>query len=89
MSIAASLLREFDDEMSVTRRCLERVPENKLDYKPDPKSMSLGRLAGHVAEMASWGSVTIDREELDFSKGEFQPMEMTSKPDPLQRSIRS
>ena len=79
MSIAASLLPEFDYEMSVTRRCLERVPENKLDYKPDPKSMSLGRLAGHVAEMASWGSVTIDREELDFSKGEFQPMEMTSR----------
>ncbi len=79
MSIAQSLLPEFDAEMATTRRCLERVPEDRLDYKPDPKSMSLGRLAGHVAEMPSWGSVTINRDELDFAKGEFVPMEMTSR----------
>jgi uncharacterized damage-inducible protein DinB len=79
MSIAQSLLPEFDHEMATTRRCLERVPEDKLDYKPDPRSMSLGRLAGHVAEMPSWGSVTINRNELDFATGEFKPMEMTSK----------
>jgi uncharacterized damage-inducible protein DinB len=79
MSIAQALLPEFDAEMATTRRCLERVPEDKLDYKPDPKSMSLGRLAGHVAEMAGWGSVTIDRDELDFGTGEFQPTTMTSR----------
>ena len=79
MSIAQSLLPEFDQEMATTRRCLERVPEDKLSFKPDPKSMTLGRLAGHVAEMPSWGSVTIGRDHLDFSTGEFQPMEMTSR----------
>lgn len=83
MSIAQSLLPEFDHEMATTRRVLERVPEDKLNYKPDPKSMSLGRLAGHVAEMPAWGSVTVDRDELDFAKGEFQPMEMKSRAELL------
>jgi uncharacterized damage-inducible protein DinB len=79
VSIAQSLLPEFDQEMATTRRCLERVPEDQLNYKPDPKSMSLGRLAGHVAEMPGWGSVTINGDALDFASGEFQPMEMTSR----------
>jgi uncharacterized damage-inducible protein DinB len=79
MSIAQTLLPEFDAEMATTRRCLERVPEDRLDYKPDPRSMSLGRLAGHVAEMPGWGSVTVNTDQLDFAKGEHQPIEMTSR----------
>jgi uncharacterized damage-inducible protein DinB len=84
MSIAQSLLPEFDAEMATTRRCLERVPEDRLDFKPDPKSMSLGRLAGHVAEMPSWGSITINTDELNFASGDFKPMEMTSKAQVLE-----
>jgi len=49
MSIAQSLLGEFDQEMANTRKMLERIPEDKLGYKPDPKSMSMGQLASHVA----------------------------------------
>ncbi len=79
MSIAQSLLPEFDHEMATTRRVLERVPEDKLSFKPDPKSMSLGRLAGHVAEMPSWGSVTICRDYLDLTSGEFEALEMKSR----------
>jgi len=79
MSIAQSLLPEFDQEMASTRTVLERVPEDKLDYKPDPKSMTMGRLAGHVAEMPGWGAVTVNTNALDFSKGEYTPMEMTSR----------
>lgn len=83
MSIAQALLPEFDAEMATTRRCLERVPEDKLSFKPDERSMTLGRLAGHDAEMASWGSISIDRDQLDFAKGEFVPMEMTSRSETL------
>lgn len=79
MSIAQSLLPEFDNEMATTRRVLERVPEDKLSFKPDPKSMSMGRLAGHVAEMPSWGSVTIGRDYLDLASGEFEALEMKSR----------
>jgi uncharacterized damage-inducible protein DinB len=49
MSIAA-ILRELDQENATTRRVLERVPEDKLSWKPHPKSMSLGELALHVAQ---------------------------------------
>ena len=49
MSMTAALLQEFDNEASTTRRVLERVPNDKLAWKPHPKSMSLGVLALHVA----------------------------------------
>ena len=51
MAIKDALIPEFDHEMAVTRKTLERVPEDKPDYKPHEKSMSMSRLAGHVAEL--------------------------------------
>ena len=51
MSISQMLLPEFDEEMKNTRKLLERVPENRFDYQPHAKSMTLGRLAGHVASL--------------------------------------
>jgi uncharacterized damage-inducible protein DinB len=49
MSMTAAVLQEFDNEAGTTRRVLERVPTDKLAWKPHPKSMSLGELALHVA----------------------------------------
>ncbi len=49
MSVTAAFLKEFDNEAGTTRRVLERVPADKLGWKPHPKSMSLGELALHVA----------------------------------------
>jgi uncharacterized damage-inducible protein DinB len=51
MSIAQQLLAEFESEISATRRFLERLPSDKLDWKPHPKSMSAGELAFHIAEI--------------------------------------
>lgn len=62
MSIAQSILPEFDNEMASTRKMLERVPDDKLDYKPDPKSMTLGRLASHVAEIVGW-AISVFRDD--------------------------
>ena len=59
MSIAQSMLPEFDHEMANTHKTLERIPMDKLEWKPDPKSMSLGQLAGHVTEMVGWGTMTL------------------------------
>jgi uncharacterized damage-inducible protein DinB len=84
MSIAEGLLAEFDMEMASSRRTLERLPEDKLDWKPDPKSMSLGRLAGHVAEMPGWAALTMTTDELDFSKGAYTPAEAQSREHVLQ-----
>jgi uncharacterized damage-inducible protein DinB len=49
MSMTSALLQEFDNEAATTRRVLERVPADKLEWKPHPKSMSLGVLALHIA----------------------------------------
>ena len=68
MSIAHSLLPEFDQEMASTRTALERIPEDKLGWKPDPKSMTMGRLAGHIAEMPNWAAMTINTDALDRSE---------------------
>ena len=66
MPLVDALLPEFDHEMTVTRKLLERVPEDKLAWKPHHKSMSLGQLAQHVATIPMWGSVTLNVTELDL-----------------------
>ena len=78
MSIAQSLLPEFDQEMTNTRKMLERIPENKLDYKPDPKSMSMGALASHLVEMAGWLPAMVQTPELDIP-ADFKPFLATSR----------
>ena len=80
MTIAQSMLPEFDHEMANTRKMLERLPDNKLDFAPDPKSMKMARLAGHIAEMPGWGTMTVNTESLDIMPGGKQSMEaMTVK----------
>lgn len=67
MKISEMLLPEFDDEMAKTRQILECVPEDKMAWKPHAKSMSLGRLASHVAELPGWGGFIINQERLDLT----------------------
>lgn len=75
MPISQMLLPEFDQEMANTRKLLEVVPEDKFDYQPHLKSMTLGRLAGHVAEMPSWVDATLKQEVLELEPGQqpFSP----------------
>ncbi len=79
MSIAQGLLPEFDHEMANTRKTLERIPEDKLEWKPDPKSMSLGRLAGHIAEMPGWSAMTLTTDSMNMVPGQYPPMVATSR----------
>jgi uncharacterized damage-inducible protein DinB len=67
MSIADTLLPEFDQEMATTRRVLERVPTDKGQWKPHPKSFSLGHLAQLVAGMPSWIANTLQQTQLDLA----------------------
>lgn len=64
--IAESLLPEFDREMGLTRRVLERVPDGEFAWKPHPKSMTLGRLAEHLAELPQWLAVSITDAGIDM-----------------------
>lgn len=66
MPFSQTLLPEFDQEMKGTRKVLECVPDGKFEYQPHPKSMTLGRLASHVADMPSWTAFTLDQEEFDM-----------------------
>jgi uncharacterized damage-inducible protein DinB len=79
MSIAQTMLGEFDYEMANTRKTLERIPVNKLEYKPDPKSMSMGQLAGHIVEMVGWGGMTLTTESMDMNPGDHKPFIPTSE----------
>jgi uncharacterized damage-inducible protein DinB len=82
MAIRDALLPEFDHEMASTRKTLERVPEGKPNWKPHEKSMPLGRLAGHVAELPGWAVETIERDSLDMQPAgaaPIQPNVMTSR----------
>lgn len=67
MSISQSILPEFDQEMAGVRKTLERVPQAKSDWKPHEKSMSMGRLAGHIAELPGWAVETMKRDELEIA----------------------
>lgn len=77
MTIAQSMLPEFDHEMATTRRILECVPEGKGDWRPHPKSMPLARLAGHVAELPGWTGSVFGATELDFAPAGAAPMQPT------------
>jgi uncharacterized damage-inducible protein DinB len=67
MPIAASLLPEFDNEMANTRKSLERVPFDKANWRPHPKSPTLIWLAGHVANIPSWTTITLNQDSLDVN----------------------
>jgi len=84
MPISELLLPEFDEEMKKTRTALERVPEDKKDFAPHPKSMPLGRLAPHIAELAGFGVTVLTTPELDFSAGSYKPMAFESVAQLLQ-----
>jgi uncharacterized damage-inducible protein DinB len=73
MAIVDALLPEFDHEMAVTRKLLERVPEDRFEFKPHEKSYSLGQLAQHVATVPMWGAVTMNQSELDLGGAQQLP----------------
>jgi uncharacterized damage-inducible protein DinB len=68
-----SLLNELYQEATVTRRVLERVPEDKLEWRPHPKSMSLGQLAMHIASIPGNLSGLVKADEFDASQANFTP----------------
>jgi uncharacterized damage-inducible protein DinB len=86
MTISQSMLPEFDVEMANTRKTLERVPEGNPDFRPHPKSMTMARLAGHVAEIPRWASMTLEQDELDMQPAggpSYAPFVMTTRAEAL------
>jgi uncharacterized damage-inducible protein DinB len=69
MSLNQNLIAELKQESANTRKMLERIPAEKNDWKPHEKSMKLGRLASHVAEMPGWITMMLTTSELDLAAG--------------------
>jgi len=75
--ISDLLFAEFDEEAKKTRAMLERVPI-KADFKPHAKSMPLGKLAPHIAQLPEFGVTVLTTPELDFSNRSFTPLPFES-----------
>lgn len=78
MKLTDLLLAELERESSSTRSTLQRVPEGHNDWKPHPKSMSMGYLAALVATMPSWIVMMVKQDELDLKSptaSKFKPLE--------------
>lgn len=84
MTISDLLVTEFDEEVKKTRAMLERVPADKGAFAPHPKSMTLARLAPHVAELAGFGLSVLTQPGLDFSQGTYKPTPFESPAQLLQ-----
>jgi uncharacterized damage-inducible protein DinB len=73
MTMIEMFLKEMDEEAKTTRKMLERVPDDKYDWKPHEKSMTLQRLSTHLAELPSWVNMAINTDELDFNANAYVP----------------
>ena len=78
MSINQGFIAELKMEAAATKKILERVPTDKNDWKPHEKSMKIGNLANHVAELPGWIAFTMDSDELDLSTMNYKPVIPTS-----------
>lgn len=78
MKLQEILLAELKHEAIATRKILSLVPLDQYDYKPHDKSMTLGRLATHVAEIIGWWKECLILDVLDFSAGDFTPKVLKS-----------
>jgi uncharacterized damage-inducible protein DinB len=86
MTTGQSMLSEFDQEMQNTRKALERVPDEKWGWKPHEKSGTLGWLAGHVATVPEWITMTIKTQELDYAPANgpsYEPPKITNRKELL------
>ena len=68
MALKDAILAEYDHEMAATRKVLERIPDDKLTWRPHDKSRTLGALGLHVANLPNWGELILDRFSVDLAE---------------------
>jgi len=73
MTTTAQLVTDFDREMALTRRLMERIPPDKLEWKPHPKSTSMAGLGRHLAHMITWGRLALAHTTSDFGDRTAMP----------------
>ena len=83
MKIIDSLLKEMENESVSTRKMLSIIPDDKYDWQPHPKSMTIRTLATHIAELPDWIGLTMNADELDFAKMPYDPTIVNNTADLL------
>lgn len=83
MATIPSLLKEMANEAATTRKMLSRIPADKLDWRPHPKSMDIRNLAIHIAELPTWTKMALETDELDFATMDYKMPEVTNADDLL------
>jgi uncharacterized damage-inducible protein DinB len=76
--------KELEQEALTTRKMLARIPNDKFDWQPHPKSMSIRQLATHIAELPAWIGMTLFADELDFATSPYVPVPIASTEELLQ-----
>lgn len=82
MQIIQMFLNEVEQEAQTTRKFLSIIPNDKFDWQPHPKSMTIRQLATHIAELPEWIPLAINTDELDFAKNAYKP-ELLNSTDEL------
>ncbi|GAB3543008.1 DinB family protein [Spirosoma fluminis] len=78
MSLVQMLVKEMEQEAITTRKMLERVPNDKYDWRPHPKSMNIESLTTHIAELPTWVTLVLNTDELDFATAPYEPKRIGS-----------
>ena len=83
MKLIDSLITEFAHEAQTTRKHLERLPDDKLDWRPHEKSFTAAGLAGHITEFVGWTDAIFNQDGIDFDPKTYKPYQPTSVADLL------
>ena len=83
MSMIPTFLKELQQEANTTRKMLSLIPNDKYQWKPHEKSMTIQQLATHIAELPSWVTMTLNTTELDFATSPYTPSQIANTPDLL------
>ncbi|MFT4094324.1 MAG: DinB family protein [Niabella sp.] len=73
------LAQDFENEVTTTRKFLALVPDDKFDWKPHPKSMTIKQLTTHIAELPEWVGMTFETDSLDFANSPYQPADIKNR----------
>lgn len=84
MTQLEALRLELEAEAVTTRKMLARVPTGKFSWQPHPKSMTIKRLATHIAELPTWIGMTLETDELDFESNPYSPVDVNTTEELLQ-----
>lgn len=76
-------LAQLQEESQTTRKMLSVVPEDKFDWKPHARSMTIRQLTTHIAELPGWVTMILSTEELDFAKNAYNPHPINSRAELL------